>query len=364
MKQYVVDLGLLARNTQILVEKAGSAAVYGVVKGNGYGLGLLPMAKTLRESGVTRFAVADPSEATALRQGGFTREEILMLRETRLETELRELMAAGAVLCVGSTETAGMIAALAPEYRFPYPCHVKIDTGMGRYGFLPGQIEDMAAVWRNPALEVQGTFTHFHSAFNNDAATRAQFAQFQQVLEQLRKRGLDPGIRHCCNSSAFLKYPEMHLDAVRLGSSLLGRLSFGGDFGLSPIGWCEAQVEVVRKIPRGHSVGYCADWTAKRDTTIAVFSVGHFQGLSAPSRLDPASFRECVISVLATIKSYFIRRPVYVTIGGHRVPIVGNIGIVRSIADVTDISCQVGDTVRIELRPLDVKDMERVYRKS
>ena len=88
MKQYVVDLGLLARNTQILVEKAGSAAVYGVVKGNGYGLGLLPMAQTLRESGVTRFAVADPSEATALRQGGFTREEILMLRETRLETEL------------------------------------------------------------------------------------------------------------------------------------------------------------------------------------------------------------------------------------------------------------------------------------
>ena len=361
MKQYVVDLGLLGRNTEILLEKAGNAAVYGVVKGNGYGLGLIPMARTIWNRGVTRFAVADPSEATALRQE-FPEAEILMLRETRLEAELRELMAAGAVLCVGSTETAAMIAALAPEYRIPYPCHVKIDTGMGRYGFLPDQLDAVASVYSDPALDVQGIFTHFHSAFNDEKATRAQFAQFQQVLSALEQRGINPGIRHCCNSSAFLKYPEMHLDAVRLGSSLLGRLSFGGDFGLSPIGWCEAQVEVVRRIPKGHSVGYCADWTARRNTTIAIFSVGHFQGLSAPSRLDPASFRECVVSVLATIKSYFIRRPVYVTINGSRVPIVGNIGMVQSIADVTDAPCQVGDTVRIELRPTDVKDMERVYR--
>ena len=360
MKQYVVDLGMLARNTEILLEIAGSTAVYGVVKGNGYGLGLKPMAQTLWEHGVRRFAVAEPAEAAVLRQE-FPESEILMLRETCLEEELHVLMAAGAVVCVGSTSTAHLVASLSAEYRSPYPCHVKIDTGMGRYGFFPDQIDDIVSVYSNGSLDVQGIFTHFHSAFNNEGATRSQFDMFQQLLKGLSERNINPGIRHCCNSSAFLKYPDMHLDAVRLGSSLLGRLSFGGDYGLNTIGWCEAQIEVIRKIPRGHSVGYCADWTAKRDTTIAVFSVGHFHGLSAPSRLDPASFRECIFSVLGTIRSYFVRRPVYVCINGNHVPVVGNIGMVQSIADVTDISCSIGDTVRIELRPTDAKDIERVY---
>lgn len=361
MKQYVVDMGLLSQNTEILLEKAGATAVYGVVKGNGYGLGLLPMARTLWKCGIRRFAVAEPSESTVLRQE-FPTAEILMLRETRLESELHELMSSGTVLCIGSPETAERVRILAPEYQVPYPCHVKIDTGMGRYGFLPDQVESIAAVYEESTLDVQGIFTHFHSAFNSEASTRRQFALFQQVLSALEERGINPKLRHCCNSSAFLKYPEMHLDAVRLGSALLGRLSFPGDYGLSVIGWCEAQVEVIRRIPKGHSVGYCADWTAKRDTDIAVFSVGSFHGLHAPSRMDPASFRECVVTVLATIKAYFLKRPVYVSIGAHRVPIVGNIGMVQAIADVTDISCQVGDSVRIELRPNDVKDMERVYR--
>ncbi len=358
MKSYVVDLGLLRENARVLMEKAGGAAVYGVVKGNGYGLGLLPMAEALWESGVRRFAVAEPWEARDLREK-YPEAEILMLRETRLEDELGELMAAGAVLTVGSRETAEKIAGMAPE---PWPVHVKIDTGMGRYGFLPEDLDGAAAVYGMEGLRVRGIYTHFHSAFSEDGSANAQFAAFLQVLEGLKARGIEPGVRHCCNSSAFLKYPDMRLDAVRLGSAVLGRLSFSGDYGLTPVGWCEAQIEMIREIPAGHSVGYGASWTARRPTRIAVVGVGTYHGFDAPARGYPATVKECAIAVLGSVKALIKKRTVCGELGGGQAPVIGFIGMVQTILDVTDVPCAVGDTVTLPIRPLAVKGLPITYR--
>ncbi len=361
MKAYIVEQAVLAENIRILREKAGDAAIYGVIKGNGYGLGLIPMAQILAAGGITRFAVTEVSEVRALRDAGF-QNEILMMRETGLEDELQELLDLHAVITVGCPETAQAADALAAQRGIRFPCHVKIDTGMGRYGFLPDDCDAAASVYGMEHLDVQGIYTHFFAAFSDEKATRAQFAAFQNVLKDLESRGITPGLRHCCNSSAFLKYPEMHLDAVRLGSAVLGRLSFSGFSELRPVGWCEAQVELIREIPAGHTVGYGAGWKAKRPTRIAVFSVGYYHGFSASPKNDLSRFRDCLVEGLSSVKAFLRRRRIYVTVNGKQAPVLGHIGMVQSICDVTDIPCSVGDTVRVDINPLRFKALDVVYR--
>lgn len=360
MKAYIVERAALEQNLRFLQAQAGDAVIYGVIKGNGYGLGLVPMARLLWENGVTRFAVTEVTEVRALREAGFDQAEILMMRETGLPEELEELYRLGAVATAGCPETAARMAAVAQGK--PFPCHVKIDTGMGRYGFLPGDTAAIAQVYRTDGLQVQGIYTHFYSAFDGEKATRAQFAAFSGVLDFLTREGIAPGLRHCCNSSAFLKYPEMRLDGVRLGSALLGRLAFAGFPQLKAVGWCEAQVEVLREIPKGHTVGYGAGWRAKRPTRIAVFSVGYFHGFGAPARNDLYRFRDCLVGVLSNVKAFLTRKAIYVTIHGKQARVLGHVGMVQTICDVTDIPCEIGDTVRIEINPLRQHALEIVYR--
>ena len=361
MKAYIVEQDRLRANAAALMELAGDAAVYGVVKGDGYGLGLLPLSSLLWDCGIRRLAVTEVHEARALRER-FPEAEILMLRETGLPEEITQLMEAGAVLTVGSPETAQAVSRAAEVQGNACPCHVKIDTGMGRYGFFPEDLDGIAAIYDDPNLAVQGIYTHFHSAFSDEKATRAQFEAFQQALAGLEQRGIRPGLRHCCNSSAFLQYPEMRLDGVRLGSALLGRLSFSGAEGLQRVGWCEAQVEVVRTIPKGHTVGYAAGWRAKRNTTIAVCNVGYFHGFGEDTKNDLYRFTDSLVAALSPIKAFLTRKSLWVTVNGTPARVLGHVGMVQTVFDVTDVPCRVGDPIRLEIKPLAVKDMEIIYR--
>lgn len=362
MKAYVVNKADLQNNIRVLKEKAGDASIYGVIKGNGYGLGLCPMAEALREGGVDRFAVTEIHEVQALREGGFPTEEILMMRATCIEEELSELLRLGATATVGSLECAERMEQLAARSDTVFPCHLKVDTGMGRYGFHPQELDRMEQVYHMPHLSVTGIYTHFHTAFSSEKATRSQFTQFSQVLDGLTARGLDLGTRHCCNSSAFLKYPEMHLDAVRIGSALLGRLSFPGDMGLKKLGWCESQVELIRELPKGHGVGYGSAWVAKRPTKIAVCGVGYYNGFGTAHEDDTFRFMDCLRGGLHYVKAFLKRKAVYVQVNGSPAPVLGHIGMVQTICDVTDIPCSVGDLIRLEINPLMVKGMDIDYR--
>ena len=362
MKAYIVDQSALGENIRILKEKAGETPIYGVIKGNGYGLGLIPMAKALKEGGIDRFAVTELNEVQALRENGFETEEILMMRSTCLKEELTALLELNATATVGSMECARAMAQVAAELETPFPCHVKIDTGMGRYGFHPEEAEEVAQVYQMENLHVTGIYTHFHSAFSSEKDTRAQFAAFSGLCDALAARDISVGTRHCCNSSAFLKCPEMHLDAVRLGSAILGRLSFPGDMGLKKLGWCESRVELIREIPKGHSVGYGAAWRAKRPTKIAVCGVGYYHGFGAEHADDIFRFRDCVRGGLHYVKAFLKRKALYIQVNGKPARVLGHIGMVQTICDVTDIPCQVGDPIRIEINPLMMKDMEVIYR--
>lgn len=360
MKAYIVEKADLMENIRILRERAGDVPIYGVIKGNGYGLGLIPLAAALKEGGVDRFAVTDVRDVVTLRESGF-QEEILMLEGTCLPEELEILLAQGAVATIGSLECAAIMNSLAENAGKKFPCHLKIDTGMGRFGFLPGDTKAIDAVLAMEHLDIQGVYTHFHTAFASEEATKAQFAAFKTLCDYLTGKGCTL-TRHCCNSSAFLKYPEMHMDAVRLGSAILGRLSFPGDLGLRKIGWCEAPVELVRQLPKGHTVGYGAAWKAKRETTIAICGVGYFHGFGAEKGNDLFRFRDCVRGGLGYVKAFLMKKAIYASVNGKPARVLGHIGMVGTVLDVTGLEVQPGDTVRLEITPLLQKGLDIVYR--
>ncbi len=364
MNAYVVDKEALAANVRAIVQRAGSAAVWGVVKGDGYGLGLIEFSRVLRQNGVDRFAVTEVSEVQRLREAGFANERILMLRPTLDEQEIEALLDANAILSVGSGEQAGVINSLASRRGTIAEVHLEIDTGMGRYGFLPTETGKIVNIYRTMnALAVTGVYTHFHSAFCSEKATRAQHAAFTSMLGRLHAAGCETGEAHCCNSSALLRFPDLAMDGVRVGSAFLGRLSFRGSYGLSKIGHCEAQIEELRWLQKGFTTGYGAAWRAKRPTRVAILSVGYYHGFGAEKGRDLWRVRDCVRGILSNLKAMLTRKALYVTVNGKRCRVLGHIGMLHTCINVTNVpDVSLGDSVTLEINPLLVKGLEIEYR--
>ncbi len=358
MSAYVVSREDLAHNVRILKEQAGKTPIWAVVKADGYGLGAGRFAKELYALGIEKFCVTEPWEAEAIRGQGITEGKILMLRQISDPEQIRAMWKAGVILTVGSLEAAERINAAVDG---AVDVHIKIDTGMGRYGFRPDEMTEMLSLFRNGKnLGIKGVYTHFNCAFCNDVLTKTQFAEFKGVIAALQKEGCDTGMIHCCNSGAFLKFPEMHLDGVRLGSALLGRMSFPTK--LRPLGKVETAIEEVRHLPKGHSTGYGALWKSRRESDIAIIPVGWCNGLQVSCKEDRSRAVDCIRGGLKELKNLIKRPRNYVTVSGKACPVVGAIGSLHCAVDVTGVDCKMGQSVEMQISPMHIKGMEVVFR--
>ena len=334
MRTLVIDAAALARNLDRL-RRAASARIIGVVKGNGYGLGLTDYARFLTEHGVDMLAVSTAEEAAALRQAGIA-AEVLMLSSTAVPRDVAVLLDCGAILTVGSCAAAETVSAVAVEKGVTARVHVKLDTGMGRFGFLPQDVTEAAALLKSlPSLRVEGVFTHFANAAD-EALTRRQYQRFQEGAALLERAGIETGLRHVCASSAFLRYPEMQLDAVRLGSALLGRLSVPDPLGLEKIGWL---------------VGYTGTYRTRRPTRLALLPAGYTSGVGVTEESNALRLRDRVYRLLHAGRALLRSDGLTGLVNGRRCPVRGVVGATQLMLDVTDVPCAVGDTVRLEVRP-------------
>lgn len=349
MPTFVIDSAALSRNMEKL-RRFTSAQIIAVVKGNGYGLGLVPYARFLTAQGVALLAVSTVEEAAALRDAGIT-AEVLMLSSTALPEEIAALLARDVILTVGSADAARAVSDAAAVRGVTARVHVKLDTGMGRYGFLPQETAEAAALLQAlPALQVEGVFTHLSDAANAKC-TALQYRRFTEGVRILQEAGIDTGLRHVCASTAFLRYPEMHLDAVRLGSALLGRLSVPDTLGLERIGWLEAQVTELKTLPAGWPVGYTGAYRTRRETRLALLPVGYTSGVGVTEETNALRLRDRLRRVLHAGRRLLRADGMTVLVNGCRCPVRGVVGATAIEADVTDVPCAVGDTVRIEVRP-------------
>lgn len=361
MSAYIVSRDLLEQNIRQLKKQAGDTPIWAVIKGDGYGLGALPLAEAAAENGIEHFCVTQEREAAVLRENGFSDATILMLRQVATREEINRLLDLRVIFTVGSLDCARQLDAIAAERADIAEVHLKIDTGMGRYGFLPQQAQQLETVYRDcKHLAVTGIYTHFNCAFGDEALTRQAFSAFLGVVDGLHAAGFETGTVHCCNSAAFLRFPEMHCDAVRLGSALLGRMPFRTR--LRPVGYVETQVEEVRTLPVGATVGYGALWRAKRETRVAVLPVGWYHGMNVACKPDMSRARDCLRAALSALKGLVRRPTTTVEIGGRPCRVIGAIGMLHCTVDVTGLDCAVGERAVIQLNPLHRKDIPVVFR--
>lgn len=328
-----IDLDALAHNYRELRALLPSGCRFlGLVKANAYGHGALRVAQKLQELGADMLAVACVAEAAELREGGIT-APILCLGHTppQLAPALLEL---DVVQTVEDLETGKTLSAAAQQAGKPIKIHVKLDTGMGRLGFLwqadgdngavLNQIEELCAL---PGLEAEGIFTHFSDADGDERYTRAQLDRFIEARAALEKRGVRFQVSHCGASAAVLHYPCTHMDMVRPGIALYGYYPASWLEGpdspeLRPVMTLKSRVCAVRSLPAGSCISYGRTAVLERDSRVAVVPIGYGDGYPR---------------VLSNRMEMEVR--------GMRCPVLGRVCMDMCMLDVTDVpGAAEGDT--------------------
>jgi alanine racemase len=251
---FTVDLGAIRRNAQTLLRAAGGAELWAVVKAEGYGHGAVDVSRAAREAGASALCVATLPEALHLRAG--LHDARILVMGPVSDREIGEARAAHLEL-------------VTADGRIPegVPLHVKLDTGMGRWGL---------AELPSPTRDVVGIMSHLASAESDPEFTRKQVGRFREATAPHGDLTL-----HIANSAATLRYADARFDAVRCGIALYGISPFGGDpraDGLEPALRWESFLALVKQLVPGESTGYGRTFVAERPTWIGIVPVGYADG--------------------------------------------------------------------------------------
>lgn len=277
-----VDLGAIAHNLGCVKERlAPGVQAMAMVKADGYGHGIVPVARRLAAAGATWFGAATPGEARALRAAGLDQGVLLLspVTDAAVITELCELNVA-----LVATDAASVDAYLAADLPRPLRLHLKVDTGMGRLGLPWGRSAEVATkIAGERRLELEGVWTHFTDADTPSRdATLAQLEAFELALAALARHGVDVPLRHTANSAATLAYPEAHYDMVRPGIVLYGHYPSEAvaavEPRLRPAMRLSAPVTFVKPVGAGTGVSYGRLWRAPADTRLATVRIGYADG--------------------------------------------------------------------------------------
>ena len=309
-----IHLPALAHNLRELRRiLAPHVEILAVIKADGYGHGSKTVAETLSQLGIRRFGVATVHEGVLLRKAGVPEDIIVM--GGILQEQLEDLVHANLIPTLSDIDTAQALSQAVSHDLRPYPVHVKVDTGMKRLGFAPGEVRPL---FQSPlfshALACQGIMTHLADADNPDPAfTLQQLECFHEAVSNL------PGplpCRHTANTAGILWHPQTHLDLVRPGLSLYGYAPVPDretSVSLQPVMSLTTKVVHLKTAGKGEPVSYGDLYRTRRDSRLAILPIGYAHGYNR--RLSNRG---------------------EVIIHDRRFPIVGRICMDMTVVDVTD----------------------------
>jgi alanine racemase len=318
----VVDLDAIARNYRRLRDRVAPRAVMAVVKADAYGHGAAAVARRLEREGADRFAVANTDEGVALRRAGIS-GDVLLLSCAEPE-ELARQHAYGLTPAVYDAAQAEAVVAAAERLPGHQGVHLELDTGMGRAGIRPEELEPILNAFRGARrARITGTFANLsHADDPASPATARQVETLRGCLERMRAAGVDPGMVHLANSAGTLAHPDTWFDAVRPGLALYGvSPSEAVDAtGLDPAMSVETRVVGVRRVPAGTPLGYGGRFVTARPTVVAMLPIGYHDG-----------FR----------RSFSGR--VSILLRGRKAPVVGSVSMDITLVDATDAGAERGE---------------------
>ncbi|MBO8141706.1 MAG: alanine racemase [Firmicutes bacterium] len=327
-----VDHARIAANVRAMKSLLGPASLWAVVKAQGYGHGAVEVARTALAAGAAGLAVASVEEGVELRQAGI--EAPVLVLTPAQPAQARSIARHRLTAALSDMPAAEALAAAGRSLGEAVPVHVKVDTGMGRFGVLP---EDAVAFVRRArqfsGLAVEGAFTHLAAADEEDLGpARVQLARFSNAVRDLEREGLKPPLVHCANSAAAVSLPESRFDLARVGIALYGlypsdavrRRAKAAGIVLQPAMTFRARVLAVRQVPAGWTVGYGHTFVASRPTVVATLAAGYAAGLARG-----------------------LSHKGEVLLAGQRRPIIGRICMNHCMVDAGDLPVRPGDVATL-----------------
>jgi alanine racemase len=330
--EIVVDLEAIRHNVRRLREVAAPAAMLAVVKADGYGHGLVPVARAARDAGAEWIGVAVLEEAMALRATG-DRQRLLCWLAAPGES-YGAAIDADIDLTASSTWQLDEIVTAARQVGKPVRLQLKVDTGLCRNGATIEQwsalVADAAAAQSAGDAIVTGVWSHFACADEPDhLSVKIQEDAFVEALAVAADAGLEPEVRHLANSPATLTRPSSHFDLVRCGIAMYGltpapQVASSADLGLRPAMTVRSRLASVKRVPAGSGVSYGHTYLTERETTLGLVPLGYADGIPrhASNRAE-------------------------VSVGGRRHPIAGRVCMDQFVVDLGDMDVRPGDPVEL-----------------
>jgi len=321
-----VDLAAIRHNVGVMRDIVAPAAVWAVVKADGYGHGAVPVARAVVAGGAEGLCVALAQEGVELRDAGIN-APILLLSE-QPTAQLDSVVANRLIPTLYSIAAIRAMSDAAERAgRSGYPVQVKVDTGMNRVGVSAGGAIDLvrAVEAASPWLRLAGVFTHLAMADEPaNPFTAQQIERFEAVLARLPHR---PPVVHAANSGGALAHPSTRYDLVRPGITLYG-VEPGQTLrkhcaALQPAMSLVSRVSFVKRVRAGERISYGLTHTFERDTTVATVPIGYADGV--PRRLGNSKG--------------------LVLLGGKRRNIAGMVTMDQLMLDCGDDAVQIGDEV-------------------
>ena len=321
-----IDLDTIGYNIrEVQQHLEDSTDIMAIVKADAYGHGAVEVSKLAIQKGVRWLGVATVEEGVRLREEGI--DINILILGTVLSNQIEDVVAHNLTPTVYSYDLAKRLNQLNQKIKI----QLKIDTGMGRIGLLVDEaVTEIKKIANLPNIIIEGIFTHFAVADENREYTKEQLTNFNQIIADLEKEGIDIPIKHAANSAAIIDFPKAYFNLVRMGIVMYGlypdsKLSskMNKIIRLRPAMVWRARIVHIKELDKGKSISYGCTYTTTRKTKIATLPVGYHDGYSR--RLSGGS----------------------VLVNGQRREILGRVCMDQMMIDVTDIDVKVGDIVTL-----------------
>lgn len=330
-----------------------------VVKGNAYGLGIIEFTNFLIENGFNFFAVASFDEAITLRKNNI-KKRILLLTPYTDEESVKALINNDITLTIDSNESFNVVKSISNKLKKKVNAHIKVDTGLSRYGFNYNDIESIKGITKEKSnIIFEGIYSHFSNSLAADSSfSNIQFSRFNKVIEELKEDNIEFKLRHICNSSGFFKYMDMHLNAARIGSAFIGN-AVGIKSNLKKIGIFHTKISKIRNVKKGEYIGYANSYKVKRNMKIAILPTGYYEGIGLSLKEQRFRFLSKAKRVIIDIKSLFSDDTLYL----NNFKVLGQIGMHDVVIDITNKNYKENDDIYFYIRPIIIdSNVKRVYK--
>ncbi|HHU63993.1 MAG TPA: alanine racemase [Clostridiales bacterium] len=342
------------------IKQLTGVEVMAVVKADAYGHGMEGVAKALEEGGVQWFGVSEVEEGVRLRECGIKGNILVMAgvtddEERSIDYEL--------IASIHSFDALDRYNRVLKKKGKTGRVHISMDTGMGRLGFFPSQIDELS-MWINilDSIKFEGLYTHFSSAHEKSRTyTQNQIRLFNWCIERFAQNGVTFNICHASNSEAAVDYPEARYDMVRVGNLIYGQRLYKGDLEVLKTYSLKSKIMEIREVPAGTYIGYGHYYRAKKPMRVGVVTAGFYDGLLSTKRNNVRSFKICIKEMLKCVRDTFFDIPM-VRYKNKHVPMVGRPSMQLMTVDLTGTDAQPGDYVEVDINPINLKqNVKRVF---